>query len=311
MEFALITAQQIVVLDLLILAGAVSVKFGAIRPISKNHFSDLLLYVVVPAMIIHSYMTDFDPAVLPGLLQAFGLGFLLMGAGVLVSFLLLRRKKHAPRDKDLPIIRFACIFTNSAYMGFPLIQALYGSEGLLYASAFVTVFNILLWTLGYAMVGERLKPAAMLREVFLSPMFLSMVLGLLLYFFRVKVPYIIAQPLALTGAMNTPLAMLITGIIMAECSFRDLLTDRRQLKVVLIRMFVIPVFCFLLLKILGVSGKAAEVVFLLMACPSAAVTSVFAVKFHHDEALAAGSVVLTTLLSIITMPLFALALSYL
>ena len=150
MELALITVKQVVVLFILIFAGFVCVKTKAVKMEGKKAFSDLLLYLIVPAMVINSYMMEFNIDILHNLLKAFELSILLLLIGLFITLALTAKHK----SPDLPIMRFACIFSNAAYMGFPLIQALFGSEGLLYASAFVTVYNILLWTAGYGIVSS-------------------------------------------------------------------------------------------------------------------------------------------------------------
>ena len=137
MELALITVKQVVVLFILIFAGFVCVKTKAVKMEGKKAFSDLLLYLIVPAMVINSYMMEFNIDILHNLLKAFELSILLLLIGLFITLALTAKHK----SPDLPIMRFACIFSNAAYMGFPLIQALFGSEGLLYASAFVTLYE--------------------------------------------------------------------------------------------------------------------------------------------------------------------------
>ena len=237
MELALITVKQVVVLFILIFAGFVCVKTKAVKMEGKKAFSDLLLYLIVPAMVINSYMMEFNIDILHNLLKAFELSILLLLIGLFITLALTAKHK----SPDLPIMRFACIFSNAAYMGFPLIQALFGSEGLLYASAFVTVYNILLWTAGYGIVSKKV---------------------------RANIWYII-----------------------------------------LVRQLVIPAVCFGVFSLFHVTGMAAQVVLLLEACPSAAITSVFAVQFGYDENLAAGAVVITTFFSILTLPVCAMLLT--
>lgn len=158
MELALITAQQVVVLFLLIGTGMVAVKSGVLKLENKQALSNLLVYIIVPAMVVNSYRMEFSAQILRNLLAAFGMSVLSVLLGTVITLLLTARKTGS----RMPIFRFACIFSNAAYMGFPLISALFGSEGLLYASAYVTVFNILLWTLGYGLVsgGSSVKEVA-------------------------------------------------------------------------------------------------------------------------------------------------------
>ena len=305
MELALITAQQVVVLFLLIGTGVLAVKTGVLRPEHKQALSNLLVYIVVPAMIVNSYRMEFSAEILRNLLAAFGMSTLAILAGTVITLLLTARKK----DSRTPIFRFACIFSNAAYMGFPLISALFGSEGLLYASAFVTVFNILLWTMGYAFVSGSSSPKEVVRSLVRTPVLYAVIAGLAVYLLQIPIPNLIAQPLELLAGMNTPLSMMITGMLIAAGSVKSIVTDVHIWKLAAVRMVLIPAVCLALFSLLGFHGTAAQVVVLLECCPAAAITSVFAVQFGHDESFAAGSVVLTTLLSIVVLPLCALVIT--
>ena len=305
MELALITAQQVIILFLLIGCGFVAVKTGVLKQEGKQTLSNLLLYLVVPAMIVHSYMMEFSEEILHNLLAAFGMSVLAILIGTAITLLLTARRK----DRRAPIFRFACVFSNAAYMGFPLISALFGAEGLLYASAYVTVFNILLWTMGYGMVSGSSNPKEVARSLLHTPVLYAMVVGLAVYLLQIPVPNLIAQPIDLLSGMNTPLSMLITGMLIAAGDLKSIVCDRHIWKLAALRMVLIPAVCVAVFALLGFYGMSAQVVLLLECCPAAAITSVFAVQFGHEERFAAGSVVLTTLLSIVTLPLCALILT--
>ena len=307
MELAWICAQQVAVLFLLIGAGALGVKMGWLKAEGRQMLSSLLVNLVVPAMIVNSYRMEFSMEILRNLLAAFGLSVLAILIGTVLTLLLTARQK----DSRTPIFRFACVFSNAAYMGFPLISALFGAEGLLYASAYVTVFNILLWTMGYGMVSGSNSPRAIAHSLLHTPVLYAMVVGLSIYLLQIPVPTLIAQPLELLGGMNTPLSMLITGILIASGDLGSILRDKHIWKLAGVRMLLIPAVCLAAFAALGLLrfGMSAQVVLLLECCPAAAITSVFAVQFGHDEHFAAGSVVLTTLLSILILPLCALVLT--
>ena len=307
MELAWICAQQVAVLFLLIGAGALGVKMGWLKAEGRQMLSSLLVNLVVPAMIVNSYRMEFSMEILRNLLAAFGLSVLAILMGTVLTLLLTARQK----DSRAPIFRFACVFSNAAYMGFPLISALFGAEGLLYASAYVTVFNILLWTMGYGFVSGSSDPKEVLHSLLHTPVLYAMVIGLCIYLLQIPVPTLIAQPLELLGGMNTPLSMLITGILIASGDLGSILRDKHIWKLAGVRMLLIPAVCLAAFAALGLLrfGMSAQVVLLLECCPAAAITSVFAVQFGHDEHFAAGSVVLTTLLSILILPLCALVLT--
>ena len=207
MELAIITAQQVGVLFLLILAGFICVKSGAVKAEGKKAFSDLLIYFVVPAMIINSYITEYNSEKLTNLISAFKLSAVLLILGLVITMVLGLKLKN----KNAPIIKFSCIFSNAAYMGFPLIQAVFGNDGLLYASAFLTIYNILMWTVGYAMVSRKADFKAVIKTIVTTPVIISVIIGILIFVLRIPVPNVIHQAFSTAGSMNTPLSMFPSG----------------------------------------------------------------------------------------------------
>ena len=305
MELAAITAQQVLMLFVMILIGAVSFWAGLIKPEGKRVLSDILLYLISPAMLIDSYLVEFDPATFHNLLETFVLSGILLLLGLAVSFLFTWRMA----SPNIVILRFACTFSNAGYMGFPLIRALFGEEGILYASAFLTMFNLLLWTQGYVMASGKARLREILTSIITCPSLIAVTLGLIIYLAQIPVSDILKSPLGMIGDMNTPVSMIVIGVTIAGSSLRTLLKSRELGVVLLLRLLVIPSISAVLFFLLGVHGTVPMIALILEACPCAAITTVFAIKFGHSEELAAGSVVVSTLLSIITLPLFALLLT--
>lgn len=305
MDLAVITAKQVLQLLLMILAGAACCKWGVFKPKEKAVLSNLLLYLVVPAMVLDSYMVEFDPATFHNLLLTFGLGTVALVVGLLVAYL---ATVGTQKDKRA-IIWFACAFSNAGYMGFPLIRALFGEEGLLYASAFVTVFNILVWTVGATMLTGQADPKQIVRSVVTCPCILAVAAGLIIYLARIPVPEIIAGPVESVGDMNTPLSMIITGATIASSELRTLLRNPNLLRTLGVRMLLIPAVTLGLFALLRLHGTVPTIVLLLEACPTAAITTMFAIQYKQDEELAAGAVVFSTLSSIVILPLYALVLT--
>lgn len=252
-------------------------------------------------------MTEFDEKILANLVLTLIWSTIALVIGIVVAMVATAKMKGS----DKPIICFAGMFSNAAYMGFPLIQALFGAEGLMYASVFVTVFNILLWTVGYSVVTKTTNLKAILKTIGTSPVILSVILGLILYLGQIPVPEVIAEPVRLIGNINTPLAMIITGMIIGTSDLKKMAGNPMIWYVTLIRMVLVPAICFVVFRVIGAGSMVAEVVLLLEACPCAAITSVFAVQYGYHEDLAAGTVVVSTLLSIVTLPICAMLLTVL
>ena len=302
MELALISARQVIVFFILIMVGFFAVKTKALKPEARQHFSSLLVSIGVPCMIVNSYITEFNAEVFHGIVLAVIHSFILIMIGLVIAVLAARRMGK----ENAAIFEFAMIFSNAGYMGFPLIQALFGNEGLLYASSYNTVFNLMIWTYGYARVSGQTDAKKVVNTIVRAPAMIAVVLGLAIYLLQIPVPELIHQPISSIGGLNTPISMIITGMILAGSDLLRVIRDRAVTAVIGIRLLLTPAVCLLIYGVLHISfGMASEVVLLLEACPCAAISSVFAVQFHYDEEKVAGAVILSTLLSILTLPITA------
>ncbi len=305
-----IAAEQVLVLFLLILTGFLCTRLGAVKKESRLAFSDLLMNVILPAMIIDSFLSGYDPAISANLLRTLVISTAAILLCIAVSFLVWAKS----RDDQRGILRMAGAFCNAGYMGFPFISALFGSEGLLYASVFHAVYNLIIWTVGIRMV-DRDRPGSgfldVLKDLAKKPPLIAVLIGLVLYFARISLPDLIVQPIELIGNMNTPMAMFITGMLLAGGGFASALRDSRLWRVVATKLLLCPAIVLALCLLTGTTGLVGAVVVLLIACPTASNVSLFSVKYQYDESLGASTVVVTTLLCMITLPVFAGILSYL
>lgn len=307
MDLALVTLQQVGILFILIIIGFICGKTGVVTAEGKKVLSNLLVTIIMPAMILNSYLSEFDPQVLNNLLLAFGLSTVAILLAMAVSFLLTFKRKSSNRK----VLWFAFSFSNAAYMGFPLVKGLFGEEGLLYASAFATMFNVIVWSVGYAVMSGEMKAKQVAKSVGKNPVTYAVILGLIIYLGRIPVPEVIKQPISLVGSMTTPLSMIIIGAMIAGSNVKSILGNKEVWLSVAVRLVLIPSLTFGLFYLLGIGGMVASVVLIQAACPTAATTSVLAIQFNHDESVGAGTVVLSTICSIVTLTVFAMLLQML
>lgn len=310
MELATISFIQVITLFVMIFLGFLLTKLNLIKLDAKGTLTNILVYLVVPCMIINSYITTaFDENVIINLLWCFLFSFL----AIVVCAIFIMTVTHFWKDEQKNILRFAMIFSNSAYMGFPLIEALFSSTSLIYASSFLTVFNILLWTFGYGLVSRSFNPKKVLVSILKTPVIYALIIGLLLFFFKVDVPSYIQKPLATIGNMNTPLSMFLIGMVMSQLHFKKIFKNLNMWITILIKLVICPFITlgilYLFKYFLNADTLMLQVVFILMACPCVSITSVFAIQFNYDEDIAVSSVVISTLLSLISLPLFTMFIS--
>ena len=300
MELAIITVKQVLELFVLIISGIFLYKKNIIREDGKKLLSDILIKFVVPCMIINSYMGKFNDEVLDNIGKSFIYSIILCVIGIVISLAV----SFVVSDEHKGIFRFACSFSNAAYMGFPLIRALFGEEGILYASSYVTVFNILLWSVGYVFFEDKMPIKKLLKNLITCPPIIAVVVGLIIYLFKIPVTNIIADPISSVGAMTTPISMIVTGVAMGEAGIVRLIKQKHLLYGLFIRLILIPMVSLLVFYIFNISGIVATVTLVLEACPCAAITTMFAIQYGHDQKYAAALVVISTICSIVTLPLY-------
>lgn len=302
MELALITARQVIELFILIFCGLIIGKIKMVDGNGKKMLSDLLIYFVVPFMIISSYMSEYNDEIIRNMGKMLFYSILTIFVGMIVTLVATRIIKKEVRG----LVRFATTFSNAAYMGFPLIQAMYGSAGVLYASVYVTVFNIMLWTVGIVFMSGAMSVRELGKKIATCPAIVSVVIGLVIFLIKIPVSDMLKDTFSVVGAMNTPLSMLITGITISQFPVLSILKDWRIHFTVFLRMLVIPVICTVIMYLIQARGMVAVIAVTLEACPCAAITTMLAIKFGKDEKLAVGMVTLSTIISIITLPCLAL-----
>ncbi len=305
MNLAFISFEQVIIMFIMISLGFTLVKLKLIDISAKKSLSNILVYLVVPFMIINSYVTEYNQTIMNNLLYTFLISFIVLIIGIVFVFLI-SLFYHIDSKR---ILMFAMMFSNAAYMGFPLVEAMFGADGLIYASGFVSMFNILLWTIGYMVVSRSFSFKTAVVGILKTPVLYALIIGIIIFFFQIPIPNLILKPISLIGAMNTPLSMIITGMIIASSNIFKAIKNKYLWLSSVIRLIIIPFISLgviLLFNLVGVNKDVLKIVFILEACPCAAITSIFAIKFNYDENLAASLVVVTTLISAVTLPLFVL-----
>lgn len=303
MELAQIIIQKIFIMFLLALVGYICARIGIIDPATNKKLSALALKLVSPMLIFASYQIDYDPMIVKNLGISFGLCAVSYVLQIGAAFVLARRGKRT--DENYRLERLCMIFSNCGFFGIPLIESLYGAEGTIYLTAFIAVFNILLWVVGVPILVGKISIKQALKNV-LSPAAIATVLGLVLLLLRVRLPAIVMEPIRMIGSMNTPFAMIAAGATIAGTKLLPALKDPRIYYVTFCKMLLIPalgvgVFCLFPLDPLLVI-----VPILAVACPVAAACPMLAVLYDKNEQYASQLLAITTLAAIVTIPLIFL-----
>lgn len=299
--FQIIT-MQIIKMLLLLLLGIICYRRKLLDQAGSKTLANLLLMVVSPALAITSLQTDYDPALVSGLLLSYLLAILTHLVMIALSTIMIRKKGNS----DVEIERFAAIYANCGFMGIPLIQSILGNEGVLYITAYMTVFNIVTWTHGIGIMTGNFS----LKEVkkgLLSPMVIASFIGLILFFLRIRLPDVVNDTLTYVSQMNTPLAMLIAGISVAQTNIPALLKKRKIYFTAAFKLLFMPAVVLLALIPLRLPFNVACTILVAAACPSAATGTAFALRCQKNYKYYSELYAFTTLLSLVTIPMFVYA----
>ncbi len=294
---ALIVATQVLVLFLLIGVGYWTRRKLLIDGTGLRQLTNLLLVVVTPFMIIKAFQMPYDPGLLRGLLISLLSAVATHVLGIAAG-LFLWRQMGLPQRK---VLRFGIVFSNSAFMCLPLLQAVLGDRGVFYGSVYVAVFYMLQWTYGVVlMTGQRKQ--VNLQQAFLNPGMLGIVIGLGLFLADIRLPAIPNAVISHLANLNTPLAMLVIGGTLAMTDLSAIWRNRQIWLASTLRLLVIPLVILGGLVLARVDFEVLTACLIPASAPTAAAAALFATRYEQDSTLASHLVALSTLLSIITMP---------
>lgn len=286
---------KIISIFIIMLVGVVCYRCGIIDNNTKEKLSRLSTLIVNPILIFMSFQMEYDA----GLLKNMGILFGLAVGSYLISIALAHFLLKEKPGYDLAVEKFAVTYTNCGFIGIPLGYAMFGSIGVIYATVFVATFHMFCWTHGILLLDD----GGFQLKKLLNPCLAAVFGGVFCFIFQLKLPTNIAFAMNSISDMNTPLAMLLSGAIMAQLDFKKTLKKRRLFMVTFLRMVVSAGIFSFILRWLPIDDTMRAVAAVTGACPSGAMTITMAIMYHRDDHYGTELFSMTTLLSILTIPL--------
>ncbi len=290
--------QQVLVLFLIIVVGFIAKKKDIITSQVSKKLSELLLYITSPFLVITSFNFEFSFDMLTKAIIVF---IFSMGIHIFSIILGMFAFNRYP-DRVRSVLRFITVFPNCGFMGFPVLESIFGKIGIFYGSIYVMVFNIFLWTYG-VMLFSKDNEKTSIKQVLFNPGTISVFIGIIVFLFSIDIPAPIYNTLDLVGGMTAPLSMLIVGALLADVDFKKLFSGSAVYYGSFIRLIFIPLLTMVVLKFTGMEEELMKICVLLVAMPAAANTAIFAEKYDADAPLASQCIAVSTIFSMITMPL--------
>lgn len=304
MNISILLMQQIVQLFLMIFMGYLIVKTGLVRDDDSKVLSKIILYLIVPCVIINAFQVDYTTDTVKGLLIAFA-------ASVMTQVILLVVISAAGKLLHLNEVEVASVYySNSGNLIVPIVTFILGQEWVLYGCVFMSVQLVFLWTHCKKIISR--EASYDWKKIILNINMLSIFIGVILFFTKIRLPEIIGNTLASVGTMIGPASMIVTGMLFAGMNLKQIFANKRVYFITFLRLIAVPLIALVLIKLSNLASFSTDgnkimlIVFLAIITPSASTVTQMCQVYGNDSRYASAITVMTTLLSIITMPIMVI-----
>ncbi len=296
MQNFLTVGQQVLVLFILIFCGFVLGKTGVMNEKGAKVCADIALILATPCVIIQSFMREYRPEMLLNLLKALLIAFLIHLLAIGVAHLVYRKT-----DAKAKVFRLSVVLSNAGFMALPLQQAVLGEEGVFYGAVYVAVFNLVFWSYGVMTMGSSGQKLSV-KKLLVNPGTIGIVFGLILFVGRITLPEVLGAPVRHLASLNTPLPMLFAGYYLSKIEMSTAIRQKSYYGVIVLRLIAVPVVCIALMYLCGVRGVLLTSMAIASTAPVAVGVSMLSGRYGQDTESAVNLVALSTLFSVITMP---------
>lgn len=286
--------QQIFIMFLLMGIGYFFYKKQLISNQGSKDMGKILLYLVLPIVIIRSFMIPNNPENRELLLISTLVTILSLGISMALSRFFF--------GKTCGISNFSSSFSNVGFLGIPLVASVIGEKAVFYISMIVVLVTTLQWTYG-VFVMTKDKSMIQLKTILFNPMVVSAFIGLVLFFTQFPIPGAVLKTSNYIADLNTPLAMMVSGIYLAQTDLKAMVQNKKTYWVSFVRLMIIPVITILIFWLIPFGTVELKLAILIAsACPVGSGVAIFANQYEQDYIMAVEQVCLSTILCMLSLP---------
>lgn len=294
---------QMVILFCIIMIGYLIARIKIVSEDFGRNSSALIINVTSPALILSAAMTDSSGISIGETVQVFIIAVLFfilapMAATVLVKVL------RIPKSQQ-NLYKYMTVFSNVGFMGFPVIESIYGKTAVFYAAIFNMVFNVFIYTMGVSMMSGNTEGKKIDVKKLINPGIIAALAACIIALLRLPVPAVVVNLCSMLGNITSPLAMIVIGISLSDLSFKEVFKEYRLYPYTIIKQLVLPVLLIPVLGFVIPSEYILGITIIIIAMPVATMSVIMSYTYGEDTALAAKSVFITTLATVFTIPLIA------
>ena len=288
---------------LIMLLGLIFRKKNLISAEGKKNLTDLVIYLILPCNIVKSFMIEFDG----NTLKNFGTVLLVSVLIQIVCAVFAKLFYNRMTPEHRKVMQYATVASNAGFLGNPVAEGVFGSMGLALASVYLIPQRIVMWSAGVSYFTEGTDRKSVFKRVITHPCIIAVAVGLVFMLGQVHLPSFLDAALKDIGNCNTAMSMLVIGTILADVKPRDML-DKSIFVFSGLRLILIPLLVYAGCLVCAIDPLVTGVSVLLAAMPAASTTAILAAKYDGDAAYASKCVVTTTVLSLLTTPVWSMLL---
>jgi len=292
--------NQVLVLSIMMVIGIYARKKGFIDDRVEKGLSAILINITLPLMIINSFCLEFDRAIMGNAIKIFFYSVVIH----LVLLILSRYIYIKASDRKKPLLIFTTSFSNCGFMGYPVLNSIFGEIGVFYASIFTMVFTALVWTIGVSLFTGKISMKEASKSILKNPSIWAVIIGIIIFVGQIKLPFAINSTVKSVGNMTTPISMIIIGSMLCGSNIKEMIGDFSLYYLSIVRLILVPIATYFTMNMFNIDSMLVAICTLLMAMPGAVVGPVIALSTGGDGKYGSQCVFITTLLSVITIPLF-------
>ena len=290
-----ILINQVLIMYILMFIGFYAYKKGLISDEGSRDIGKILLNIAIPIIVINNFCVERTTEKVNDLLSSVVISFVCMAMAILVAMILYHKRNR--------VDEFSAAFSNAGFIGIPIVQTTFGSGAVFYISMMIVLVNLLQWTYGVYTITDD-KKYINLKNVITNPIVISVFIGVILFFFNIKLPLIVSNIFTIIGNINSPLAMLLSGVYLAQSDLLSIIKKKDVYIVSFVRLVLIPLVNILILKLIPFGSIDLKLAILLAAsAPVGSNVAIFASQYGSDFKKGIENVCVSTLLCIITLPL--------
>lgn len=297
-----VVISQMLELFLILTLGYVAAKKKVVSPKFGTQLSNFILTITLPCMMIASVSTMPNDTNKNDVLMMFAIAIIFYVIMPIIAYGIARILMVKKEERNLYM--YMTIWSNIGFMGFPVIASIFGEGAIFYATIFNLIFNLSNFTLGIMLMSNKGKKALNFKK-FLSPGMISSIIAVIMFAANLRLPEFLNDTLKTVGGTTTTLAMIVIGIALSGIPIKSVFMEIRLYPYVIIKQILLPLFAWMILKNMIVNPYLLGIVIVIIAMPVGTSSVLFANRYENNVVLATKGVFITTLASVVTIPIIS------